>query len=480
LSERQSIPERLGHDLLKVLYHMINTVRMYQDNNQLVVTSVSAFQNILNELTVNGDINLLLYRGRFHLGGEKLPYRRNAAFIAYNMAEFFSKRGIGSLNFLKSSRNVTPETIMTFSRLFNDTIRHDNPYQWLEQKMREQNFSWIQISPLQDEDKQGEGENPEDERYEQIRKKYFSAIEAVKEVATKVSLGMVGIRKSRRVAQSLVDMIKEDASLMIGLTTLKDYDNYLYAHSVNVALLATCLGRHIELSDIALEHLTICGLFHDLGKVDVPKEILLKHGTLTTEEWDLLKAHPVIGVRKILMLNATPSLRSRIILGPFEHHLNLDMTGYPKTLFMGHLSLIGKILHIADVYEAMTAETVYRPKSYTPDEALRQMWNEAGKSFDRILMKRFIHMMGIYPIGSIVELSDGNKALVMDYPDENERSLPQVLRLMDDGQGNWQRSEMIYLADQTMKEGPSPISIVRAIKPAQLHINPAEFFLHIK
>ncbi len=480
MSERQSIPERLGHDLLKVLYHMINTVRMYQDNNQLVVASVSAFQNILNELTVSGDINLLLYRGRFHLGGEKLPYRRNAAFIAYNMAEFFSKRGIGSLNFLKSSRNVTPETIMTFSRLFNDTIRHDNPYQWLEQKMKEQNFSWIQISPLQDEDKQGEGENPEDERYEQIRKKYFSAIEAVKEVATKVSLGMVGIRKSRRVAQSLVDMIKEDASLMIGLTTLKDYDNYLYAHSVNVALLATCLGRHIELSDIALEHLTICGLFHDLGKVDVPKEILLKHGTLTTEEWDLLKAHPVIGVRKILMLNATPSLRSRIILGPFEHHLNLDMTGYPKTLFMGHLSLIGKILHIADVYEAMTAETVYRPKSYTPDEALRQMWNEAGKSFDRILMKRFIHMMGIYPIGSIVELSDGNKALVMDYPDENERSLPQVLRLMDDGQGNWQRSEMIYLADQTIKEGPAPLSIVRAIKPAQIHLNPVEFFLHIK
>jgi HD-GYP domain-containing protein (c-di-GMP phosphodiesterase class II) len=126
-------------------------------------------------------------------------------------------------------------------------------------------------------------------------------------------------------------MIHEDAALMIGLTTLRDYDDYLYAHSVNVALLAMCLGRHIELSDISLEYLAICGLFHDLGKVDVPKEILLKHGTLTDEEWDLLRAHPVMGVRKILMLNANPSLRSRIILGPFEHHLNLDMTGYPHT-----------------------------------------------------------------------------------------------------------------------------------------------------
>ncbi|MBN1471959.1 MAG: HD domain-containing protein [Syntrophaceae bacterium] len=479
MSERRSIPERLGHDFLRALYHMINTVRMYQDNNQLVQTSVSSFQNILNELTIGGDISLLLYRSRFHLGGEKLPYRRDAAFIVYNMAEFFSKRGIGSVNFLGSSRNVLPEDIITFLRLLNDAIRHDKPLDWLEQKLKEHDVSWLQLSPQRDEDIEV-GENPDDERYEQARKKYFAAIEAVREVANKVNQGMVGIRKSRRVAQNLVDMIQEDSTLMIGLTTLKDYDNYLYAHSVNVALLAACLGRHIELSDIALEHLVICGLFHDLGKVDVPKEVLLKHGTLTDEEWDLLKAHPVIGVRKILMLNATPSLRSRIILGPFEHHLNLDMTGYPRTLFIGHLSLIGKILHITDVYEAMTAETVYRPKSYTPDHALRQMWAEAGKSFDAILLKRFIHMMGIYPIGSVVELSDGSIGLVMDYPNEDERSLPLVLRLVNDGKGNWRRGEMIYLADQIIKEGSSRLTIVRGIPPAKLHINPAEFFLHIK
>jgi len=479
MSERQSIPERLGHDFLRALYHMINTVRMYQDNNQLVQASVSSFQNILNELTTGGDISLLLYRSRFHLGGEKLPYRRDAAFIVYNMAEFFSKRGIGTVNFLRSSRNILPEDIITFVRLLNDAIRHDKPLEWLEQKLGEHDVSWIQLSPQRDEDITV-GENPEDERYEQARKKYFAAIEAVKEVANKVNQGMVGIRKSRRVAQNLVDMIQEDSTLMIGLTTLKDYDNYLYAHSVNVALLAACLGRHIELSDIALEHLVICGLFHDLGKVDVPKEVLLKHGALTDEEWDLLKAHPVIGVRKILMLNATPSLRSRIILGPFEHHLNLDMTGYPRTLFIGHLSLIGKILHITDVYEAMTAETVYRPKSYTPDEALRQMLAEAGKSFDTILLKRFIHMMGIYPIGSVVELSDGSIGLVMDYPNEDERSLPLVLRLVNDGRGNWRRGDMIYLADQIVKEGSSRLNILRGIPPAKLHINPAEFFLHIK
>ena len=478
MSERQSIPERLGHDFLRALYHLISTVRVYQDNNQLVRTSVSSFQNMLNELTISGDISLSLYRSRFHIGEEKLRYRRDAAIVVYNMVELFSKRGIGSVNFLESSRDALPENIITFTRLFNDAIRHENPHQWLEQKLREQDCSWVQIFPRQDEDATVDSESLEDKRYEKARKNYFLAIEAVKEVANKVSQGMVGVRRSRRLAQNIVDIVKEDAALMIGLTTLKGYDDYTYAHSVNVALLATCLGRHIELSDISLEHLTICGLFHDLGKVDVPKNILLKHGVLTDGEWDLLKAHPVMGVRKILMLNATPSLRSRIILGPFEHHLNPDMTGSPRTLFMGQLSLLGKILRIADVYEALTAERGYRPRSFQPDEALRMMWGSTGKSFDTILLKRFIHMMGLYPIGSIIELSDGNIGLVMDYPDETERTLPLVLRLVNDEKGGWQRGEMVYLADQINKEGSSRLNIVRGIPLAKIRINPSDFFLH--
>jgi len=480
MSERQLIPERLGHDFLRALYHLIHTVRIYQDNNQLIQTSVNSFQNLLKELNISGDISLLLYRSRFHLGGEKLPYRRNAAVVAYNMAEFFSKRGIGSVNFLESSRNALPENIITFIRLFNDSIRYKNPHQWLEQKLREYGFWWVQIIQKQDNDAMDDNENQENDRYEKARKNYFLAIETVKEVAHKASQGMVGVRKSRRLAHNIVELVKEDAALMLGLTTLKDYDDYTYSHSVNVTLLATCLGRHIELSDISLEHLTICALFHDLGKVDVPKEILLKHGALTNGEWDQMKAHPVMGVRKILMLNATPSLRSKIILGPFEHHLNPDMTGYPRTLFMGHLSLLGKILRIADVYEVLTAQRGYRPRFFPADEALRMMWGSAGKSFDTLLLKRFIHMMGIYPIGSVVELSDGNIGLVMDYPDEAERSLPLILHLVNDEKGGWQRAEMIYLADQINKDASNRLNIVRGIPLAEIRINPPDFFLHLK
>jgi len=478
MADLSVIREQQGHDFLKSFYHMINTARNYQDNNQLIRKSVGFFQSTLDQLTEGGHVSLRLWRNRFYLGEEKLPYRRETSGIVNNMIDYFTIRKIESLNFLQSSRNVPPDDILVFARLLNESLKYQDPHQWLEQKLSDHHCTWIQVIKKPDEEKTygGSRENP---LYERARNTYYHAVDTVKEVAEKASKGMVGVRKSRRLAQNIVELIREDDALMIGLTTIKAYDDYTYAHSVNVSLLSTCLGMHIGLSDVSLEHLSICGLFHDLGKVGVSKDILLKKGSLTEGEWEMMKAHPLIGVRKILRLNASPSLRSRIILGPFEHHLNLDMTGYPQTLFVNHLSLIGKILHIADVYEALTAKRNYRPISYTPDEALRKMWGEADKSFDVILLKRFIYMMGIYPIGSVLELSDGSIGLVMDYPDESERTLPLILRVLQDETGSWKRGEMIYLGDQSGADDADRLNIVRSVQPSQLRIKPSDFFLHL-
>ncbi len=479
MSDRQNLPVRLGHDFLRHFYHVLHTARIYRDNNQLIRKSVQSFQTILRDMTVAGDISLVLWRGRFHLGGEKLTYRRETAGVAGSMLEFFSRRRIGAIEFLQGANEASPEDILTFVRVLNDVGREREIIDELADRLMEQGLTWVKVSEKLPDDMNRQDLCEEDRLYEKARNTYFHAVETIREVAQKASKGMVGVRKARRLAQNIVDLIREDTSLMIGLTTIKDYDDYTYTHSVNVALLATCLGRYIGLSDLSLEYLSVCGLFHDLGKVGIPKEILNKQGALTESEWDRMKAHPLIGVRQVLGLNAPEALRSRIILGPFEHHLNPDMTGYPKTLFMERLSLTGKILRIADVYEALTAQRAYRPKSYAPDEALRKMWMDAGKSFDPILLKRFIAMMGIYPVGSVVELSDGGVALVLDYPDESVRTLPLVMRLVENGT-DWKRGDIIYLPDQESDETLVSVSIVRGLDPVQLGIHPAEYFLHEK
>jgi HD-GYP domain-containing protein (c-di-GMP phosphodiesterase class II) len=480
MSDQQTLPVRFGHDFLRSLYHMIHAARIYRDNNQLVGKSVHSFQSILNDITVAGDIGLVLWRGRFHIGGERLPYRRDGAGVVSAMVEFFSRRRIGGIRFLQASRNASSEDILLFARLFTGALQERDPSGWLDRKLREVGLAWVQVSPKLEDDQAEEGASQEEKLYEKARNTYFHAVETVTDVARKASKGMVGVRKARRLAQNIVDLIREDKALMIGLATIKDYDDYTYTHSVNVSLLATCLGRHIGLSDVSLEYLSVCGLLHDLGKIGVSKEVLLKQGALSESEWEQMRAHPLIGVRQILMLNAPEALRSRIILGPFEHHLNPDMTGYPRTVFMDRLSLLGKILRIADVYEALTAQRAYRPHSYTPDEALRKMWQEAGIHFDRILLKRFIDMMGIFPVGSVVELSDGRIALVMDYPDESERSMPLVMCLVDQGGGELGRGEDIYLAGQAMKASTERLNIVRGLSPEGLGINPAQYFLHEK
>jgi len=470
---------RFGSEFLRALHHVSHTARIYQDNNQLTRKSVSSFQAVLHEMLVENDLSLVLWRGRFHVGGERLPYRRDAAGIVNGMADFFVRRGIGCVHFLQSARNIPPDDILTFVRLLNDSIKYSDPQKWLEQRLGEANCSWVQIIRKQVEDAQKDDSESGNRRFVAAENAYLHAVETVREVAHKASRGIVGVRKGRRLAQSIVDLVQEDASLMIGLAAIRDYDDYTYTHSVNVALLATCLGRHIGLSDVALEHLAVCGLFHDLGKVGVAKDVLLKKGKLTDDEWEQMKAHPLIGVKKILMLNAPQTLRSKIILGPFEHHLNPNMTGYPRTLFMDQLSLMGKILRIADVYEALTAQRAYRVRAYAPDEALREMWQDRGEKFDPILLKCFIDMMGLYPIGSIVELSDGHLGLVMDYPDESDRTLPLILLLVGDGQGSFRRGELVYLSDPHVQTGKPRPAIVRGISPEWLQINPAEFFLHI-
>ncbi|HPI91719.1 MAG TPA: HD domain-containing protein [Deltaproteobacteria bacterium] len=472
-SERKARNSQLGAGLIKAFHHIVSTLRIHKDNNQLIRESVTKFNAILAEISGGNDFIIKIWRGRFYLQGEKLLYQRETFHIINELEDYFSQRGIVGLSFHAEYADAMPEDFLAFTRILAESVKYDDPRAWLDEQLVSRRFSWVDLSLDHEENTQ----KADARRKEKARYAYFQALNTVKEVAIKSSKGLAGVRKARRLAQTLVDLIQEDKSLLLGMATIRRYDDYTYNHSVNVALLATCLGRYIGLSEIYLEHLTVCGLFHDLGKVEVPKEILLKQGRLNEEEWHDMRKHPLVGVRQILHLHAPHALRSRIILGPFEHHLNIDLSGYPRTHFMKKLSLMGKILRIADVYEALTADRVYRPRAFTPDEALRRMWSEAGKSFDPLLLKSFINMMGIYPVGSFVELDTGEIGLVMEYTDASDRSLPLVALLVDDGKGGLTRGETVNLATQD-EDGNSPLrKIVTGIPPARLGIQPAHFLL---
>jgi HD-GYP domain-containing protein (c-di-GMP phosphodiesterase class II) len=470
-------------DLLKAMYRLVQLSRIYDDNNLLVKDALSKFKDCLLEMAVVAKLDINLWRGRFYLGGEKVLYNRESGRILNELVDYFSRRGIGGLQGRKDFEKVSSEAIMDFIRLLDVSTSREIPFDWLTQQLKQKGLTWIELIREKEDDGEKNAEkDPAKKRREKAKKAYSLALSTIQDIE-KTSESVVGVRKTRRLAQTIVDLVREEKSFIFGLSTIKQFDDYTYTHSVNVSLLATALGRYIGLSKVSLEQLCVRALFHDLGKVEIPLKILHKIGKLNDEEREKILNHPLIGVRKVLKMKAEKALKSKIILGPFEHHLNIDLTGYPKTHFTKRLSLLGKILRIADVYEALTADRKYRARSFTPEEALRKMWSEIGKSFDPILLKSFVSMLGIYPIGSLVELNDGRMALVVDYPEGAPKDRPVVQIILEEEDSGIHLGETIFLGAPSIggfnARHPRP-RIIKSIHPSRLGIQVASFFMEEK
>ena len=276
----------------------------------------------------------------------------------------------------------------------------------------------------------------------------------------------------------MIDLVSEDPTILLGLSTIRDYDDYTFTHSINVAILSMCLGYRIGLSKQSLETLTLCAFFHDLGKIEVPKNILNKPGKLTDTEFREMKNHSLYSVRQILFLKTSPQKKAEMLLPPFEHHLKYDLTGYPQTPRSKPLSLFGRIIAIADVYDAITAPRVYRPYAITPDRALSIMQEGAGTDFDPLLLKVFINMLGVYPIGTLLKFENGEIGLVAKYNGTDEEDTELWVQLLHpSADGNFIKGELVNIGSFDKAARSYKMSITESFHPAEYKIQPADYLL---
>ena len=224
------------------------------------------------------------------------------------------------------------------------------------------------------------------------------------------------VRRARHVTQSVVDEILRDATFLLTLTTIKDFDDYLILHSINVAVLSTVLGQRLGLDKPTLGELCLSGFLHDAGKLGVDPDVLNKPGSLDAQEWEQMRRHPVLAAQSLLNSRRLTASNMRSVVVAFEHHLNYDLSGYPHTEIKKNVSLFGGIVSIADRFDALTTARVYRKVNLTPAEALVYVVEGSGKHFDRVLVKLFVEVMGIYPLGTVVVLSRGEAGVVCRPP----------------------------------------------------------------
>jgi HD-GYP domain-containing protein (c-di-GMP phosphodiesterase class II) len=483
----------LSENLFTAFYKMVQAVRIHRDNNQLVIQSAEYFIQAVNRF--DGDesrLTIQILSGRFYLQQEKLVYRRETANLINNALVYFEMRGLHGLSLSTVIQRKNLNEVLLFAHLMNKAASRNDPSGWLEAQVSDKGLDWVEIisEPDSDSIQNLSGADSltvatgaidvgqEDKAAKSAEIAYAGSLVSLKEVIGKVSDNRpAGIRKTVRIVQKTVDLVMDKRSVLLKLSTLRDYDDYTYTHSVNVSILAICLGQHIGLTKNALETLGICGLFHDLGKVDVPLKILNKQGHLTDSEFKVIQKHSLNSVRHIAKLRAPRELKSKIMLAPFEHHLKYDLSGYPRSWRSEPLSLFGRILTIVDVFDAITSHRIYRAEAISPDQALRMMSESAGKDFDPILLKAFINMLGVYPVGTLVELNTGEIGLVSENPEQSDGIHPLVTILIPaDGQG-YTRGETVDLSEREPSDGRNKRNILKTYNPASFGVQPSEFII---
>ena len=241
----------------------------------------------------------------------------------------------------------------------------------------------------------------------------FSAIEGSGE-SENMTTAFHAIKGVEKVLDQLVEAATSDASGLIYINDLKSYDEYTYHHSLSVSLLSIATGQAMGLHQDDLVRLGRCALLHDVGKQLIPIEVINKSGKLTDEEFDLIKGHPT---------NGAFTLKAKA-LGDMElwgavmfHHEKVNGKGYPKGLKGKNIPLFSRIIAVADVYDAITSYRSYR-KPMPPAQAYEVICSEVEQSFEYDIVKSFTERIELYPLGSVVELSDSRIGKVIENDDK--------------------------------------------------------------
>lgn len=240
----------------------------------------------------------------------------------------------------------------------------------------------------------------------------------------------LNLRNARLLANSMVKVILQDRSALLGVAALYQHDEDTCHHSVNVAVLSLMLGLRMGLAESMLPVLGTAALLHDVGKMRIPRSLLGKSSHLTATEQSVLERHTIHGAALVQHLRG---LSQTAMLVALEHHLHYDLSGFPRLLKVEHQHLFTQVVAIGDFFDASTSARVTDRKPLLPDQAVQTIVAGAGTRFEPTLAKLFFHTVGAYPVGSVVRLSSGEIAVV--YRTAEGHPLQPPLKVVRDAQG---------------------------------------------
>lgn len=263
---------------------------------------------------------------------------------------------------------------------------------------------------------------------------YMESVRVTREVLEASRLGRaVGGRKLKRAVQAIVDQVVTNQTALLGMTTLRTFDEYTFTHSVNVCILSVVLGQQLGMKKLQLYEVGLCGLVHDIGKLRLDCALINKPERLTEEEWADMKTHTREGLLELFRLHGVADIPYRAMLAAYEHHMRMDRAGYPEIRRPRKLGLFTRIVSLVDIFDAVTSVRCYNREPWPPDKVLMTMRDDSLWSVDPVLVKAFINVTGIYPIGTVVILSTNALAVVVAVNPDS--LLAPIVKVISDTDG---------------------------------------------
>jgi HD-GYP domain-containing protein (c-di-GMP phosphodiesterase class II) len=410
---------------------LFGTLKLMQLYGRRHVATAGAVCNLAEAVrqaaAEDGEARVAARGRRLQVNGLTMRARECGALALGYLASEWGKRGIDQVRFQKET---TTEELEAFVAAFLDVdVTRPEPADRLASTLAAAKVTGILVQKLEPDERE-----PVllEERRESVMRAYLRGLRAFKEVLRCDGLrDRAKLRRARRAVQGVVDSFLEDESAVLALAQIRSFDVKLFHHSLNVCVYALLMGQRLRFTRRQLAELGLAALFHDVGKT-APQG-----GTPEEEE----RAHPARGARMLLEEGTSHEGMLKAAIAAYEHHAGADRSGFPRIPHEPHV--VSRIVAIADAYDALTAPPGPLAPPLTPPDALARML--ARKDLDPLLMKVFVNAMGIYPVGSLVELTTGETAIVQAPPAPDALDRPRV-KVVRKGEGALEPDAFVELA----------------------------------
>ena len=465
-----------GREFLVVLYTAFRSLKLYPlENDQVQKALDDLWATTKHLLEVEKELEVRLQGEFIFVNSTRLRLDLDNYASFSHILSVLRQCGIGAVRVDEGVDRKQLQQFVSLLLSYGAKEATPNKVHELSQKLGDSGVTHIGVeAPLESD------EDVEDtERQKEAAKRtYARSVAVTKEVINSIRMGRTAnVKKVKRAVQAIVDQVLNNEGSLVGLTTLRDYDEYTFTHSVNVCIFSVALGRKLSLSKLQLYDLGMAALFHDVGKSRVPLEVLNKEGGLTEEEWRIMQAHPWLGVLTLFGLRGYGEIPYRGMVVAYEHHMKADLTGYPKSIRDRTLSIYSKIVAVADGFDAATSRRVYQTTPIQPDQVLKEMWENPRRGYDPVVVKAFVNLIGIYPVGTCVILDTYEVAIVHSANADVSHVHRPVVRIVTAPDGALLQPGFVADLAHRDEQGNFPRTIVKVTDPAKYGITVSDYFV---